>query len=567
MHDLVIRGGTIVDGTGGEPFSGDIAVDGGLIVQVGGTAAAGRQELDADGLLVTPGFVDIHTHYDAQATWDPLLGSSCWHGVTTAVMGNCGVGFAPVRPEQREWLVGLMQGVEDIPAEVLNAGLPWTWESFPEYLDALDSLPRAIDIAAQVPHAPVRVYAMGERGLDGDECPDSDQLEEICRIVRRALEAGAVGVSTLRTRMHRGADGRLIPTYRAKDAEIMALAAGMAEAGRGTFEIASDYSAGSLEEEFARYRAFARRSGRPVSVPLLQDHGAPEQWREVMGQIGAAAGEGLAFSAQTAVRPVGVAMGLDSRAHLFSATPTYRRLAHLPLAERVAQMRQPDIKDQIVSEAHSGPPGMDLDRLFAMKAPIDYEPDPATSIKAEANACHDDPLAFAYDVMLENRGQSYLWGPVRNFASGNCDVVRELLESPLAVPGLGDGGAHCTQICDVSFPTSLLTHWGRDRRVGELFPIAELVRMQTSDTAGLYGLDDRGVLTPGRRADINLIDFEELAVLPPMMAYDFPAGGKRLTQRAEGYRATIVAGHITFDGGEHTGALPGRVVRSGAAGR
>jgi N-acyl-D-aspartate/D-glutamate deacylase len=562
MHDLVIRGGTIVDGTGGEPFSGDLAVNGAAIVQVGGKAAAGRRELDAAGLLVTPGFVDIHTHYDAQATWDPLLGSSCWHGVTTAVMGNCGVGFAPVRPRQRNWLIELMQGVEDIPAEVLNAGLPWKWESFPEYLDALDRLPRAIDIAAQVPHAPVRVYAMGERGLDGDQCPDTDELDEICRIIRQALEAGAVGVSTLRTRMHRGADGRLIPTYRASDAELMALAGGMAAAGRGTFEIASDYSAGSLEEEFARYRAFARTSGRPVSVPLLQDHRAPEQWRKVMGQIAAAAEEGLSFSAQTAVRPVGVAMGFESRAHLFSASPSYRLLADLPLAERVAQMRLPEIKEQIVRDARSEPAGMDLGRLFAMKPPLDYEPDAATSIAALAKARGTDPLALAFDVMLENDGQSYLYGPVRNFASGNCDVVRELLESPLAVPGLGDGGAHCTQICDVSFPTSLLTHWGRDRRLGELFPIAALVRMQTSDTASLYGLDDRGTLTPGRRADINMIDFEHLAVLPPIMAYDFPAGGKRLTQRAEGYRATLVAGQFTFEDGEHTGALPGRVVRS-----
>jgi N-acyl-D-amino-acid deacylase len=561
MHDLVIRGGTIVDGTGEDPYYGDVAIDGSLIVQVGGTAAAARQEVDAGGLLVTPGFVDIHTHYDAQATWDPILGSSCWHGVTTAVMGNCGVGFAPVRPAQRDWLVGLMQGVEDIPAEVLNAGLPWTWETFPQYLDALDSLPRAIDIAAQVPHAPLRVYAMGERGLDGDEEPDADELEHIGQMVADGLRAGAVGVSTLRTRMHRSADGRLIPTHRASDAELMALAGGMAEAGRGTFEIASDYSAGSLEQEFARYREFARRSGRPISVPLLQDHTAPEQWRHVMEQISAAHRDGLAFSAQTAVRPVGVAMGLDSRTHLFSGCSSYQALACRPLAERVVRMQDPPIKEAIVDEARCGPPGIDLARLFALKTPIDYEPDAGTSIAARARAGGIDPLALAYDVLLENGGQSYLYGPVRNFASGDCEVVRELLQSPLAVPGLGDGGAHCTQICDVSFPTSLLTHWGRDRRLGGLFPIASLVRKQTSDTARLYGLNDRGTLAPGLRADVNVIDFERLAVRPPVMAYDFPAGGKRLTQRADGYRATIVAGEITFVDGQHTGALPGRVVR------
>ncbi|HEY2303961.1 MAG TPA: amidohydrolase family protein [Acidimicrobiales bacterium] len=562
MHDLVIRGGTIVDGTGEDPFTGDVAVDGQVIAQVGGKAGAARQELDAAGLLVTPGFVDIHTHYDAQATWDPLLGSSCWHGVTTAVMGNCGVGFAPVRPEHRDWLVGLMQGVEDIPREVLNAGLPWTWESFPEYLDALDTLPRAIDIAAQVPHAPVRVYAMGERGLDGDQCPDGSQLEAIRRLVGEALQAGAVGVSTLRTRMHRGADGRLIPTYRASDAELMALAAGMSDGGRGTFEIASDYSAGTLDEEFARYREFARRSGRPVSVPLLQDHSAPEEWRDVMEQISAACREGLAFSAQTAVRPVGVAMGLDSRAHLFSSCPSYQQIGQLPLADRVAMMHRPAIKDRILREAGSAAPGLNLGRLFAMKAPIDYEPDADTSIAARAVAANLDPLELAYDILLENGGQTYLYGPVRNFASGDCEVVRELLQSPLAVPGLGDGGAHCTQICDVSFPTSLLTHWGRDRRSGGLFSIASLVRMQTSDTARLYGLHDRGTVTPGRKADVNVIDFERLAVRPPVMAYDFPAGGKRLTQRADGYRATVLAGVITFADGEHTGAWPGRVVRA-----
>ncbi len=363
--------------------------------------------------------------------------------------------------------------------------------------------------------------------------------------------------------MHRGADGRLIPTHRSSDAELAAIAAGMRAAGCGVFEVASDYHAGSVEAEFARYRSFAEASGRPVSIPVLQDHGDPEGWRTVLAHIEQAAADGLPLSTQTAVRPVGVAMGLESRSHLWSACAGYMEIAHLPLPERVARMSEPSVRARILAEAGQGPPRIPLAQLYAMTDPVDYEPDPSTSIAARAEALDLEPLALAYDILLGNIGQSYLYAPVRNFAAGSCEVVRELLCSPLAVPGLGDGGAHCTQICDMSFPTTLLGHWGRDRRRGGLLPVASLVRKQTYDTARLYGLADRGRLLSGLKADMNVIDFDRLSVRPPRMAYDFPAGGKRLLQQAQGYRATICSGAVTFEDGEHTGALPGRVARAG----
>jgi N-acyl-D-aspartate/D-glutamate deacylase len=563
MHDLVLRGGTIVDGTGGAPFAGDIAINGDTISVVGEGVGAGRQELDVDGLLVTPGFVDVHTHYDAQALWDPLVGSSCWHGVTTVVMGNCGVGFAPVRRQQRDWLINLMQGVEDIPADVLRAGLDWRWETFGQYLDALGATSRAIDIAAQVPHAPVRVYAMGERGLDGAERPNADELATIAQVTRDALVDGAVGVSTLRTRMHRSSDGRLIPTYCATDEELLALATGMRDAGRGVLEVASDYSAGSVAEEFARYRMMAEHSGRPVTVPFSQTHDDPDGWREVLGHIETAARDGLPFSAQIAVRPVGLIMSLESRNHLFSSCPTYQDMAGLALSERVSRLRDADIRRRILEEATAVPARIDLARTFAMESPVDYEPDVSRSIASRAHAGGQRPLELAYDALLADEGTAVLYAPQRNYAGGVCDSVRDMLASPCAVPGLGDGGAHCTQICDMSFPTTLLTLWGRDRRRGDLFDIAWLVRKQTAVTAALYGFADRGRIAPGMRADLNGIDFTHLGVHPPRMAYDFPAGGKRLIQRADGYRYTIVAGALTFVDGEHTGALAGRVVRRG----
>jgi N-acyl-D-aspartate/D-glutamate deacylase len=558
MHDLVIRRGQVVDGTGAEPFVADIAIDDGIITEVGDAGAA-RQSIDADGLLVTPGFVDVHTHYDAQAMWDAQLGSSCWHGVTTAVIGNCGVGFAPVRPEHRPYLAKAMEGVEDIPVSVLDAGLDWQWQTFTDFLDALDARRRVMDIAALLPHTPLRLYAMGERAFEGRNEPTADELATITRLVREALEAGAVGVATLRTQIHRTSDGDLMPTYCAGDAELGAIVEGMRQADRGYFEVAADYATDPQEVEFERFRRIA--AVRPFTMPVTQTHTDPGDYRVLMDFITKANEDGLRMTAQAAIRPVARVLGLDSTSQFFAVCPSYQPLAGLPLAERVVRMKDPDLKERIVAEATAIPQRWDLDWIFPIDEHFSYEPDLDRSIGAQARVLGQRPFERIYDVLLENDGQSFIFCPSRNFAGGTAEAVRDMLLSPYSVPGLGDGGAHATYICDMSFPTTLLAHWGRDRTRGERLPVPLLVRKHTLDSAQLAGFTDRGVVAPGYRADLNVIDFERLRVLPPTMAYDFPAGGRRLLQRAEGYRHTIVGGAVTFVDGEHTGALPGRVVR------
>lgn len=559
MHDLVIRGGQIVDGTGADPFVADIAVDAGKITEVGDAGAA-RQTIDADGLLVTPGFVDVHTHYDAQAMWDAQLGSSCWHGVTTAVIGNCGVGFAPVRPEHRPYLAKAMEGVEDIPVSVLDEGLDWKWETFTDFLDALDAHGRVMDIAALLPHTPLRLYAMGERAFEGRNAPTSDELATITRLVREALEAGAVGVATLRTQIHRTSDGDLMPTYCAGDDELAAIVEGMRQANRGYFEVAADYATDPQEVEFERFRRIA--AVRPFTMPVTQTHDDPNDYRVLMEFITKANEDGLRMTAQAAIRPVARVLGLDSTSQFFAVCPSYQPFANLPLAERVAKLRDPEVKERIVAEATAIPQRWDLDWIFPIDEHFSYEPDLSRSIGAQARALGQRPFERVYDVLLEKNGQSFIFCPSRNFAGGTAEAVRDMLLSPYSVPGLGDGGAHATYICDMSFPTTLLAHWGRDRTRGERLPVPLLVRKHTLDSARLAGFTDRGVIAPGKRADLNVIDFEQLRVQPPTMAYDFPAGGRRLVQRAEGYRHTIVAGEVTYVDGEHTGALPGRVVRA-----
>ncbi|TML06696.1 MAG: D-aminoacylase [Actinobacteria bacterium] len=561
-HDLVIRGGTVIDGTGGPRVTADVAIDGAVIVDVGVDVGNGRRTIEADGLLVTPGFVDVHTHYDAQVAWDPYVTPTSWHGVTTAIMGNCGVGFAPVKAEHREWLISLMEGVEDIPAAVLGAGLPWGWETYGDYLDVLDRDPRAIDIGGMVTHAATRVYVMGERGADHRNQPTDNEVEQMSKIVAAALDAGALGFSTSRSRNHKTRDGDPIASLNASGRELLGCADGLRRQRRGLIEIAADFVDNDIESEFALFRSLAARSGRPVSLPMTPQHHQPERHRQLLDLMAQAGAEGLQFTAQVPIRPVGVMIGLENRLHPFYATLTYQSIAAHPLAERLSLLRQPEYRSRIVAEARALPVVPDMSLTFALGEPLDYEPDDSQSVTARARDLGVDPLELAYDLLTAGDGSSFLYRPANSYGSGNFDALRELLSSPLTVPGLGDGGAHCTLISDASNPTYMLTHWGRDRSRGERLPVELLVKWHAHDTASLFGLDDRGVVAPGRKADVNVIDFDALRVCPPQMAYDFPAGGKRLVQRAVGYRATVVSGEVTYLDGEPTGVLPGRVVRS-----
>jgi N-acyl-D-aspartate/D-glutamate deacylase len=562
MHDLVIRGGTIVDGSGGPARSGDVAVDGGRLRQVGGKAGAARRELDADGLLVTPGWVDIHTHYDGQVTWDALLSPSCWHGVTTVVMGNCGVGFAPVRPGTQEYLIRLMEGVEDIPGTALAEGIRWEWESFPEYLDALGRRFFALDVAAQVPHGALRFYAMGERGADHAEAPTADEIDAMGRLVRDAVRAGALGFTTSRTRNHRASDGRFTPSLTAPEAELVGIARRMGEAGLGVFEVVSDFAGGAAE--WAIFRRMVEVSGRPMSISIAQADAAPESWRAALAILAEANAAGLPMKAQVAARAIGLVLGLDATLHPFSSHPGWRALAALPRAERLARLRDPAQRAKLLAEKPAEALAGILfafDRIFPLGDPPDYEPGPEQSVAAEAARRGVAAAELAYDLLLDEEGRKLLYRPILNYSAGNLDAAREMLLHEHAVPGLGDAGAHVGLICDGSFPTFLLSHWGKDRVRGPKLPVERLVRSQTCETAALVGLRDRGRIAPGLKADLNLIEWEALGVRRPEIAFDLPAGGKRLVQRATGYRASLVSGALTFEDGEPTGELPGRLVR------
>ncbi|MGE0421856.1 MAG: amidohydrolase family protein [Reyranellaceae bacterium] len=561
MHDLVIRGGTVIDGTGAPASTADVAVADGVVVAVGKDLGAARRTVDADGLLVTPGFVDIHTHYDGQATWDPFLTPSSWHGVTTAVFGNCGVGFAPVRPGSTDYLINLMEGVEDIPGTVLAEGVSFAWESFPQYLDALAAMPRAIDIGAQVPHAALRFYVMGERGAEHAEAPSESEMERMGALLEESLGAGALGFTTSRTTKHKARDGRLTPSLSAREPELFALARAMKRAGRGVLEVNSDFGPG----EFEALRAAAEISGRPLSCLLVQVQAQPDLWRETLAQIHAARAAGLQANAQVGSRAIGVLMGLDTSVHPFLISEAWKDLAKLPHAERVARLRA----DAALRRALIAPPpegkvarlSITLDRVFPLGGRPDYEPDATMSVAAMAAREGRDARELALELLMADDGTGLLMHPFENYSGGDLEAVREMLTDEATVIGVADGGAHVGTICDASSPTTLLTHWGRDRRRGEKLPLEFLVKRQTRDTAMAYGLGDRGALAPGMKADINVIDFDRLRVLKPRVAYDLPAGGKRLVQRAEGYRHVFVAGTETLSNDEHTGALPGKLVR------
>jgi N-acyl-D-aspartate/D-glutamate deacylase len=560
MLDLVIRGGTIVDGSGGASFTGDVGVQGGRIVAVGRVDERGRRELDARGLLVTPGWVDVHTHYDGQATWDSLISPSCWHGVTTAVMGNCGVGFAPVKPGTHDYLIKLMEGVEDIPGSVLWEGVKWAWESFPEYLDALASKPRAIDIAAQVPHAALRFYVMGERGADHTEVPTAAEIDAMGVLARDAVRAGAIGFTTSRTKNHRASDGRFTPSLTAPADELIGIARRMGEAGKGVFEIVSDFAGRELEWEM--FRKMIEVSGRPASISIAQADQAPDSYRNVLRVLDDANARGLPFKAQVAARAIGVMLGFDASLNPFCSHPTYQALAKLERPERMAQLRDPAVRARLLAEKPN--PALaslvfTFERIFRTG---DYEPAADQSFAAEATRRGVQPEALAYDALLESDGKTLLYRPLLNYANYNLDAIHEMLQHPHVVPGLGDGGAHVGLISDGSFPTFLLSHWAKDRTRGPRLPLEKLVKAQSADTAALVGMTDRGRIAVGMKADLNLIDFAQLGVLAPEIAYDLPTGGKRLVQRAKGYVATVCSGAVTFEQGESTGELPGRLVRS-----
>ncbi len=564
-YDLVIRNGTLADGTGAALREADMAVRGGRIAAVGKVSGRGREEIDARDRLVTPGFVDIHTHYDGQATWDARLAPSSWHGVTTVVMGNCGVGFAPVRPEDHGRLIELMEGVEDIPGAALHEGLKWNWESFGGYLDALETRAHDIDICAQLPHGALRVYVMGERGARLEPATEDD-IVRMRTLTAEAMRAGAIGFSTSRTLNHRTAAGDPTPGLRATQAELMGIALGMKDAGSGVFELISDFDTPDPLTEFAMIRSLVAESGRPLSLSLAQAGANADGWRGLLGLIEGAARDGLPIRAQVAPRPIGLLLGLQGTLNPFSAHETFAAIKDKPLAEKVRIMRDPSFRVRMMAEndARQTHPlarrVMAFDLIFPLGDPPDYEPPRESAIGAQAKREGRPAVEIAYDMLLQDEGRAFLFSPFANYTNFNLDCCGEMIAHPDCVMGLGDGGAHVGIISDASYATYLLTHWGRDRSHGR-FDVSYLVKRQTQDTARAMGLLDRGVLAPGMKADINVIDFDKLRVEAPKMAFDLPAGGKRLLQRARGYDATIVSGEIVYRDGVETGALPGRLVR------
>lgn len=566
--DLVIRGGSVVDGSGGKAFEADVAIKDGLIALVGKVAGTGAEEIDARGKLVTPGFVDIHTHYDGQATWDHHMQPSAWHGVTTVVMGNCGVGFAPCKPADHDRLIRLMEGVEDIPFPVLTEGLPWNWESFPDYLDSLSKRRFDVDVGTQLPHAALRVFVMGERGADREDATAQD-IEAMAALAKAAVEAGALGFSTSRTLNHRTSDGQPTPTLTASEDELTGIAMGLAAAGKGVLQFVSDFA--DTEGEFAMLRRIVERSGRPLSFSLSQSPRSPDQWRVILDRLSEATDAGLPMRAQVCGRPVGILFGFELTLNPFSRHPSYLEIAGLPLAERVARLRDPAFRTQLLSEGASAAAGFAANMtsnwkvMFLMGEQPDYEQTPDRTIAALAERQGVTPEELALDHMLSNGGKGMLYLPFLNYAEGSLDPSFAMLTHPDTIPGLSDGGAHVGMICDGSFPTSNLTHWTRDRTRGPKLPLETMIAMQTQDTARALGLHDRGLVAPGYRADLNVIDYDGLTLHAPGVAYDLPAGGRRLIQRAEGYVATIVAGQVTYRNGEPTGALPGRLLRGSQA--
>ena len=571
MHDLLITNGTIVDGSGGDPYVGDIALGGGLIVGIGAPGSQGadaHEVIDATGLLVTPGFVDIHSHYDGQVTWDPYLTPSCFHGVTTVVMGNCGVGFAPVAPDKRQWLSELMEGVEDIPGTALTAGMRWGWETFPEYLDFIDSTPHAMDIGTQIAHAPVRAYVMGERGAQNENA-SPDDIARMAAIVKEAIAAGALGFSTSRTMLHHALDGTPVPGTFATEDELFGIGNALRELGTGLFEVSPAGVAGedddSLPHEVEWMHKLSKTIGRPVTFGMTQGNNDTMLYRRILEATAAAAADGATVIAQVAGRASGLLFGMDTTYHPFKGRPTWDGLATLTADDKLAEMRNASVRTAILEERPENV-AMSLlermaDRIWPIGDDLDYEPPLHTSVGAIAARTGRSTGDVLYDMILERPADALFMIPVNNYAHNTFDALHEMITHPQAVLGLADGGAHVAIICDASIPTTMLTHWTRDRTRGPKLSLPFVVKRQTHDTAALYGLHDRGLLCAGYKADVNIIDHDNLRLRMPEMAYDLPGGARRLVQKADGYVATIVSGTIVSRDGAFTGELPGRVLR------
>jgi N-acyl-D-aspartate/D-glutamate deacylase len=564
-HDLVVRGGTVVDGTGAPRRTADVAVRDGRIVEVGRVSGRGAREIGADGAVVAPGFVDVHTHYDGQATWDSRLQPSAWHGVTSVVAGNCGVGFAPVVPGHHQRLIDLMEGIEDIPGTALHVGLPWTWESYDEYLDVLAERRFDLDIGTQVPHAALRVHVMGERAVAGGAATEQDK-REMARLAARAVLAGALGFSTSRTLNHQSVDGELTPSYDAGLDELVEIAAAVGATGRGVLQLVTDFL--DIDVDVEIMEAMVQASGRPLTVSLVQNHYDPGGYRTVLQRITASNEAGLPIRAQVAARGVGLVMGLELTLHPFMTNPVWREMAHLPQAEQFARLSRPETRAAVLAAQTSEKNaaligGRLIDKfhlMYELGDPPQYEPDPSQSLAARAQREGRHPADLAYDVLLADGGRGLIYVMTANWEDRSLEPVREMLEHPFSLPGLSDGGAHVGSICDGSFPTTLLQHWARDRAAGTV-PLEFLVSRQTRETAAAVGLADRGVLAPGYRADLNVIDLDGLRLHRPEVHHDLPGGNRRLLQRAEGYRHTFVRGVETYADGVETGELPGRLVR------
>ena len=563
---LIIRGGTVVDGRGGAPIEADVAISGGKITQVGKVTGRPDREIDAKGQLVTPGFIDPHSHYDAQVTWSGSITPTSWNGVTTTMIGNCGVGFAPCRPDQRDMLVKLMEGVEDIPEVVLTEGLPWNWESFPDYLNALDARRYDLDVATQVPHAAVRVFVMGQRGADLEPSTPADQAA-MARIAVEGIQAGALGFSTSRTINHKTLAGESIPTLRSEESELSAIADALRGIDAGWMQVISDFD--DADPEFDMLRRLVGRSHRPMAITILQRDAKPEEWRRIVGRIAEANAEGLPMLGQVLTRPTGVMLGFEISQNPFLGRPSWEKIAGLPFAGKLEALRQPGFRAQILSESCNDPVlrkrVTNWNRIFKLGDPADYEPAEDRSVAAEAARQGRDPQEVVYDWLLENDGKAILYRPLSNYTYGNLDTVADMIGHPNTIVGLGDGGAHVGVLTDASAITYMLTHWTRDRTRGPKKPVEWAIRRLTSDSARALGLHDRGVIAPGYKADLNVIDYANLRICAPEVLYDLPAGGRRMVQRTQGYTATIVSGVPVHMNGEATGELPGRLIRGGHA--
>ena len=565
MLDLIIKNGDIVDGTGSKAFKGDLGILNGTIVKIGEISDEAKNIIDASGSHVIPGFVDIHTHYDGQVTWSEELTPSSNHGVTTAVMGNCGVGFAPCRPEDKERLISLMEGVEDIPHPVLSEGLPWNWETFPEYLDSLSERQYDIDFAAQVPHGPLRVYVMGDRGANRETATPED-IEKMADLTSEAVKAGALGFSTSRTLNHQTAEGQPTPTLTAELDEMVGIAKGVQAAGSGVMQVVTDFKGN--DNEFELLKEMAKQSGRPLSVSVAQHHRVTDGWRNILRTIERANSEGVKLTAQVCGRPIGVLFGLELTNNPFSAHPSFIEIKDLPLDEKLFKLRDEQFRERLLAEAPQVENNPFLRQaharyhdMYVMQENPDYEPPPSESIASQAMELGLNPLELCLDILTRGEGKDMIYYAFLNYGESSLDPAKEMMEHPNTILGLGDGGAHCGSICDGSFTTHMLTHWTRDRKRGEKLELPWVIKAHCRDTAKAVGLNDRGILAPGYKADINIVDLKKMQLRKPEVHFDLPAGGRRLMQYADGYVATIVNGVPIYLDGESTGARPGRLVR------